>query len=351
MLEENQALSESISILAVTDERWVSFFASNPQANIFHHPAWSQLLAECYGFRPFVSAIDDKNGEIIAGLPTMEVRSWLTGRRWVSLPFTDHCAPLYKNAAALDPLLDGLINLALERGIRKMELREEITCSPCLQLFSPYVLHTLPLDKDISKVDLRIHPMHRRNARTALKRGVNIEIGWGDEHMKAFYQLHTETRRHKGMPVQPWRFFDSLRQNIMEKNLGVVLLACYQKKIIAGMVMLAWGQTLTYKYGASRLDSLHLRPNDLLFQTAIQWGCEHGFKVLDFGRTDVENKGLRTFKSYWGADESPLTYSLMSDKPPPVSSGKIDVIMQKIIRKAPLWVCRSAGELLYGHFG
>lgn len=351
MLKQHQALSESISILSATDERWLSFLSRNTQANIFHHPAWSQLLADCYGFLPFVCAVYDADGEIMAGLPVIEINSWLTGQRWVSLPYTDHCSPLYENSAALDCLISGLINLTLERGTRKLELRKEFTCYPRLQLLSPYVLHTLALDPDFCKVNCRIHPMHRRNAKTALRRGVHVEIGKDAEHMKAFYRLHIETRRHKGMPVQPWRYFDTLREKIIDQGLGFVLLAYHDEKIIAGIVMLACCQTLTYKYGASYLDSLNLRPNDLLFQTAIQWGCEHGFKVLDFGRTDVANQGLRIFKSNWGADEIPLTYSFLTDKPPKPSSGRMEALMQRIIKRSPAWVCRSAGELLYGHFG
>jgi len=90
MLDQNAAKL----LMVPSDERWVAFVNSIPNANIFHHPAWIGLMAECYGYRPFVVALCDEKGEITAGLPLMEVNSWLTGRRWVSLPFTDHCHPL-----------------------------------------------------------------------------------------------------------------------------------------------------------------------------------------------------------------------------------------------------------------
>jgi hypothetical protein len=343
-------LSDSISILSTTDERWLSFLARNPKANIFHHPAWSQLLADCYDFHPFVCALCNPNGETHAGLPFMEIHRFLRGQRWVSLPYTDHCSPLYDNVAAFNFLLEGFLNLASKHKIQGLEMREEVKRTPPLQLFSPYVLHTLPLEMDFSKVEDRIHHMHRRNAKTALKRGVRIEIGNDFEHMKVFYRLHTMTRHHKGIPVQPWRFFDLLSQNLIAKGMGLVLLAYLEEKAIAGMVLLACAQTLTYKYGASYPDTLCFRPNDLLFRSAIQWGCEHGYKVFDLGRTDVNNKGLRTFKSLWGAEEKPLSYSYLSSKTPRLSSGRWEALMHKVIRKSPVWVCRSAGELLYGHF-
>ena len=38
-------------------------------------------------------------------LPLMEVDSWLTGRRGISLPFTDECEPLYPDAESFKNLL------------------------------------------------------------------------------------------------------------------------------------------------------------------------------------------------------------------------------------------------------
>jgi lipid II:glycine glycyltransferase (peptidoglycan interpeptide bridge formation enzyme) len=193
--------------------------------------------------------------------------------------------------------------------------------------------------------------MHRRNARTAQKRGVHIEIGKSTDHLKAFYQLHMDTRHRQGVPVQPWCFFDLLGKILLEDDLGFILVAYQREKPIAGMVLLKWGQTLTYKYGASCSENLDLRPNDLIFWTAIQWGCEHGYKVFDFGRTDVENEGLRTFKSRWGAKEIPLFYSVFSKKTQQQPHDRMMSLMNIMIRNSPAWVCRSAGELLYRHFG
>ena len=70
-------------------------------------------------------------------------------------------------------------------------------------------------------------------------------------------------------------------------------------------------RTLTYKYGASDVAFLDRRPNNLLFAEAIGYGVEHGFERLDFGRTDYDNPGLRTFKLGWGATEHQLAYTYL----------------------------------------
>jgi len=82
------------------DVRWRALLAL-PEACTFHHPAWIEALHATYGYRAFVAAVPDGAGGVSAGLPIMEVNSLLTGRRWVALPFSDHCCPLAADAAAI----------------------------------------------------------------------------------------------------------------------------------------------------------------------------------------------------------------------------------------------------------
>lgn len=334
----------------VWDERWLGFAASMPQANIFHHPAWISLLSDCYGYRPFVIAVHNDGGETTAGLPMMEVNSLLTSRRWISLPFTDHCAPLYRDAGALGELIGGLVDLSHTVGTPRIELRGELPSHPAIQSYSPHVLHTIELSSDVETVADRIHSMHRRNIRIAERKGVRIELGRKPEHLRTFYDLHILTRRYHGVPVQPRKFFDLLGSRIIEQGLGFVLLAYKDDQCLAGAVFLHWRQTLTYKYGASSREGLSLRPNNLLFWTAIRWGCENGYRILDMGRTGIENTGLRDFKSRWGAEERPLIYSLLSAEPPKLTPRPLMQTAQTVIRKSPVWVGRMVGELLYKHF-
>ena len=64
------------------------------------------------------------------------------------------------------------------------------------------------------------------------------------------------------------------------------------------------------------------------------------------GRTDLDNTGLRDFKTRWGAVESPLSYTY-SPIAPASQSGKLRHALGTLIRSAPPWVCRAIGEALY----
>jgi len=232
-----------------------------------------------------------------------------------------------------------------------MELRCEFPHQPALRTHSRHVLHTIRLDVDSDAVFGRFQPMHRRNIRVAEKKGVRIERGNRRQDLEAFYRLHLETRRRQGVPIQPRRFFDLLGRDLLEQGLGSVLSAYKEEQCIAAAIFLHWHQTLIYKFGASATDGLSLRPNNLLFWTAIRWGCENGYTVFDMGRTDLANAGLRAFKSGWGAEETPLVYSSTSADAEQSISEKAMPAVQAVIRNSPLWVCRAAGEMLYKHFG
>jgi hypothetical protein len=284
-------------------------------------------------------------------MPIMAINSLLTGQRWISLPFTDHCAPLYRDNESLDRLIRGLFQLYQAGRTPKIEIRWELPAYPPLQSQRAYTLHTVKLTSDPRVVMKGFERTHRQNIGTAEKRGVHIERGTEPEHLRRFYQMQLETRRRKGVPVQPRKFFDLVREHMFAQGLGFILLAYKDAQCLAGGLFLHWQQTITYKYAASSGEDQQYRPNNLLSWTAMRWGCENGYTVFDLGRTELENAGLRRFKNGWGAEESPLTYSVLSALPPDTSNGKLTSLMKTVIQKAPPWACRLTGELLYRHFG
>lgn len=341
----------SIVQMLPSDPRWMAFLESRPDAEIFHHPAWSQLMAECYGYRPFVVGLPDPKGDLAAGVPLMEVNSPITGKRWVSLPFSDFCQPLYTDESALRELTEGIIRLANHDKISKLELRGTYPETPALGANSEHVIHVIDLNPDEKVVWKKIHDMHRRNIKVAYENNVKIIQGETVQHLEEFYQLHLLTRRRQGVPIQPWKFFRRMKELFLDRELGFLLLAYKDQQCIGGAVFLHWKSTLTYKYGASRDEGLKYRPNNLIMWTAIQKGCENGFTHFDMGRTDLEQKGLRTFKSRWGARETPLFYTSLGANAIPKGEGKLMGYMHTILQKSPTWVCRLSGELLYKHFG
>jgi hypothetical protein len=346
-----EIITETVEKISLADERWMSFVEACEQANIFHHPSWAALLGECYHYHPFVIALVDSQGRLCAGIPLLDVNSFITGRRWVALPFTDYCTPLALEPGHLVNLTQGLITMANTQFHQPVEVRGGLPACNELQTTSQFVQHTINLNRDIELISKALHRTQRQNINTALKNDIHIEHGEDLAALKTFYHLHCLTRRRQGVPVQPWHFFSLLFEKIIKQGRGFILLANHSEHCLAAGLFLNWQHKLIYKYAASDDIDQDLRPNHLLTWTAINWGCQNGYKVFDFGRTEIENEGLRTFKNRWGADEVPLPYSFMIGKPQLHSSGRMQTVMHSMIKKSPLWVGRLAGEILYKHFG
>jgi CelD/BcsL family acetyltransferase involved in cellulose biosynthesis len=326
--------------LELDDPHWTDFVSSSPDAGPFHHPAWAHLLADCYGLRPFALVASDSEGAIEAGVPVLQTRS---GRRsrLLSLPFTDACAPLVRSESARRRLA---AELAL---VGQLELRGPLE-GEGLVAHVRGVTHVLDLDEDPASVRRRFRPQMRRNVTRAEREDVVVRRGERRADLvDTYYALHVRTRQRQGVPVQPRRFFGLIWDRLLERGLGTLLLAYSGTTPVAGAVFLHWNRAVTYKFGASDPAYWALRPNNLLFWEAIREACGRGDRVLDFGRTELENQGLREFKSGWGAREEPLVYTFAGAAPHTEAQGLVVRALGTAIRHSPAWVCRAVGEAGY----
>jgi hypothetical protein len=333
----------------INDKRWINFIEDRPEADIFHTPHWANNLAQCYGYKPFALVLE-KDGKITAGLSVMEVNNILSGRRWVSLPYTDHCAPLFENDLALNQLTDALVSLSQQPSTPGIELRWGYPQRPEIKLINDFVLHGGRLinpDELFPKFD---RPTRRR-IKASIHSEVIIEEAISLEYLQRFYNLLTITRRKHGVPIQPWNYFRLLYQNLLQKGFGSIILISMNREDLAGQILLHYKNTMTLKYaGATSTSPDSVYPYYLLYWKVMQWGYEHGLNTIDFGRSDVENLGLRDFKNKWMVTESPLPYSYLG-KFSQNKDSKLLNLLATIIHHSPLWVSRFFGEFLYKYFG
>ena len=334
------------------DSKWIPWIYNRSEATIFHHPLWSGLLSGCYGYVGSILTLIDNGGNVLAGLPLMQVNSPITGQRTIALPFSDHCQPLAIEDKWLKELLLELNVWRKQNAISEFIIHWPISVAEDVYPLETFALHTTCLAPDQELISKSFQSKVRRFVRQAEKANVFIRNANSWEDMQIFYRLHLKTRQRQGTPIQPLRFFRLLWEQVISQGLGFVLLAYKEEQPIAAAVFLHFNRTLTYKYGASDPTFWKLRPNHAIFWHAIQWGCEHGYEIFDWGKTDMDNQGLRDFKLGWGSQEQILHYSVLADRAPvtKLSSGSNQRLMASVIQNSPAWVCRMIGELLYGHF-
>jgi CelD/BcsL family acetyltransferase involved in cellulose biosynthesis len=345
------------SLLALDDPRWQAFVHSHPKALIFHRPEWARAVSSSYKWQAFVLAQIGNDGSIDAGIPVIGLRDLRRRERWVSLPFSDLCPPLLSDRTSASGFARALEQARLDAGVVSFEVRGALAGFSHRQ-HREAVLHTTALTHDADELFARCHPSQvRRNIRRAEREQLHVrELADRSDFVEVFNRLHAQTRRRQGMPVQPHRFFVSLWEHLFademrESPARLVLVDAPGRPAIAGALLLAGTRTLTYKYGASDPACWRLRPNHLLFAYALRSACEAGFEWFDWGRSDLEDRGLRDFKSGWAASEADLVHTTLGAQETPTAAGdEQGAAMQTaraLLRHSPVFACRAAGELFY----
>jgi len=330
---------------------WDNLVTKSKQYSFFHSLAWAKVLLESYKYKPFYLIIRN-NRELLALIPFMEIYSSFTGRRGVSLPFSDYC----------NPIIDGinpqeLLNSTIEFGKKsKWKYLDIHGGEELFQGIAPstrYYGHLLELAPNFNQILLKFRNSTRRNIKKATKLGVTIQMSKSLLSMHQFHHLHCLTRKRHKLPSQPFYFFKKIHENIISKNTGFIFKASFQNKIIGAAVFFHFGNKVIFKFGASNMKYQHLRMNNLIMWEAIKWYAGNGYDSLCFGRTNIDQEGLRRFKSGWGTKENVMKYfkyDLTNDSIK-ISTSKFDSVIQLVFSKMPILASRVIGSLLYKHFG
>ncbi len=329
---------------------WDEELGRHEAPSFFLTSGWARVLKDAYGYRPLYFVIPARTG-MRSILAVMEVRSFLTGKRGVSLPFSDLCPPLLGGDDDFQVLYGTLEQHARVQGWRYVELRgaSSLCGSPA---FRRFYHHELELNAGVEGLFGRFRSSTRRNIRKAQRLGIKVGRYTTLEALRVFYRLHCRTRKNHGVPPQPWRFFRKMQEHILERGKGFVVLAHADGRPVAAAVFFHFGRQAVYKFGASDRRYQHLRANNLVMWEAIRGYAEQGFKTLSFGRTALDNQGLLQFKRGWGGTESLISYHRYDMKLGQfVEAASGQWAVESFLRRCPAACLRLAGELLYRHMG
>lgn len=336
------------------DLRWPQFVKTHPNASVFHTVGWLKALKEAYSYEP-VGITTSQASEPLANVILLcRIRSFLTGNRITSLPFSDHCDPLVSDEACLQSLLMYLSGQLSGSHRKYVELRprEEFDV-PSDTGFSPaktYAFHILDLRRSLADLYNNFHKSCvQRKIKKAEREGVQYEVGASEDLLRKFYSLMLLTRRKQQLPPQPLSWFRALLTNLA----GVVKIrvASRHGELMAAIMTLEHKQTMVYKYGCSDPALTSLGGTPLLFWRAIQEAKSCGLEELDFGRSDSNNPGLIAFKEHFGAKRSALTYYMSPSSEADCAKGSERKIPASLLKLMPDYALKITGKVLYRHFG
>src|SRR4030095_13442675 len=140
------------------DPRWIALVESHSRSSIFHTWEWLEALRRTYHYVPKVFTTSPNGAPLRNGIVFCQVNSWLTGSKLVGLPFSDHCEPLFQDAADLRLLLSA-IGDRTAGNFRYAEIRPRSSALEAECDWAPerkYHFHALDLRPDIEELYSRL---------------------------------------------------------------------------------------------------------------------------------------------------------------------------------------------------
>lgn len=335
------------------DPRWTELLARHESSSLFHSKPWLEAVNRTYGYRPIVYTTSAPTEPMSNGIVLCGIKSWLTGCRLVSVPFSDHC----------DPLLDGLdaatmIGQELKRTVDSgewgyVELRprsEHPQFDDAARLATSF-LHTLDLQPPLEAILRKTHKTAvQQPIKRAEREGLVYRSGNSEPLLAAFYGLLVQTRRKHQLPPQPVLWFRNLAACLGERL--QIRVAFKGERPVASILTIQHENTVVYKYGCSNPAFQNLGGTPLLLWRTIVEAKAAGLKAMDFGRSDADNPGLIAFKDRWGATSTDLIYLRWSRKGvSSVAKPRISGAMKHLFALMPDAVLRATGHVLYRHAG
>jgi hypothetical protein len=333
------------------DSRWATFIDGHETASIFHTQEWLSALKETYRYEPIVYTTEPPDVPLHNAIVFCKINSWLTGRRLISLPFSDHCDPILDNAKSANRIFDKLREVVSEGRLKYVELRPKSELYKIADVYKapPCYLHMLDLNPDAVELFGRMHKSCiQRPIKRAQNSGIKYQCGNSEQLLKAFYTLMVMTRRRHQLPPQPINWFRNLIE-CMGKRLKIRV-AYKDDEAIASMITIQHNSVVVYKYGCSNSKFHNLGAMQFLFWQTILEAKSEGMRSMDFGRSDADNPGLIAFKDRWGTTSVPMVYVRWSQEPVhDVSKGSSAEIVKRLFSVMPDSLLKATGKILYRH--
>ena len=350
------------------DSRYGAYVESQPNALIYHHPVWLQVLTRENGGQPLCLACEGSDGRLCGVLPLFETRGLpfgrgqLTGRRLSSLPRTPVGGPLASDREATAALLraaaeridqDGRIQLQIKMG--SDELDGVVDGIAGARWRPAYVMELPDRVEDLRFGNSRNHSRIRSSINKANKLNLHLREADSEADLRAWYDVYLGTLRWHAIPPRSYRFFKAAWDVLRPRGFFRLLLAevneSHETRLLAGSIFLMFGRTYFYAFTGCRRGDLSLRANDAIQWRAIHDACAAGFRYYDLGEVPERHDGLAQFKGKWGAQEQWL-YRYYYPVPPEFESGALESnwranLIKTVWRRLPLKATMAFGDTVY----
>lgn len=342
------------------DGRWDDFVVNHEFGTLFHLSVWCRILQNTFGYKPCYLVLENQRREIVAGLPVMFVNSWLTGKRFVSLPRTSFCDPLVRSPDEMQLLVDELKSFVKIHPSAYFELKSQKNFNAIepmgLKRHDYFVNQILHLEESQESLWAKMGRTSVRQCITKAEKGnVKVRLATGSGDLRLLHNLHRKTTEDHSVPFRPLVFFEEMWRHLSPDNRILIAIAEVENAAAAAGLFFHYKKTLYFEFVGIDYAYSEKSPAHLLLWETMKMARDWGVEYVDFGLTPINNKGLIAYKRRWGCQEHPLHYYYFPDikgyKAKAIDAPSGEAAGQGIAAVTINKVKNYAAGRLYKHFG
>ena len=343
-----------------SDSRWNDLVEKHPFGCIFHHSAWMEVLEKTFPqLKSFYFIAEDSDAFIRGAIPLFWANSWITGSRFVSLPFSLYCDPLVETQDVFSFLIEDIVEKQRQFGAGFIVIRTRFVghffINTNFKHFINYKNHTLSLTPSLETIKRSFHrSCVRQRINRAEQSNITLSEARSESDVRCFYELYCLTRKKIGLPPQPYRFYHNMWEILYPMNMLEILIAKYKDQPVSSLLFLKYKQRAHAEFMGTNDKFLDFSPNIFLFWSAIQKVKAEGYRFFDFGGSAINNLNLIAFKRRWGTVEEDISHyyfpSIKGLSSKMEESAKYK-LLTKLSPKLPNRIFKWTGQVLYRHLG
>ena len=261
----------------ITKKEWEEFSEKHPQAHLLQSARWGDLKKEfawdvCYFTHGFAGA-QVLLRRLPLGFSIAYIPKGPIGEEWQGL-FTEIEAFCKKNKVFLLKVEPDLWEEELNG--RKAELAG-FSPDPD-EPVQPRRTAIISLSGNEDTWMEKMKQKTRYNIRLARRKNILVERS---TDLEAFYEMMKITGERDGFGVHSFDYYKRTMDLFAEDSKAALLLARFESRPLAGLIVLAQGKRSWYLHGASNNEERNRMPTYLLQWEAMRWAAEQGCEEYD----------------------------------------------------------------------
>ena len=325
----------------LSQNEWFSLFSKLRNPHVLQTYEWGELKSK-FGWEPFRTQFEGQPIQIlmrklpgnysIGYLPKVNI-DWKNSNLWNQID--EFCKS--KKAIFLKIEPDDFQKTRID-----IALNSNLIESKSIQPSRTIIVDLLGSDEDWLQ---RMKPKTRYNIRLAMKKDIKIQY---NDDVDTFFELMLETSDRDNFGVHTKVYYKTAYQLFKENNNVALLIAYYQDRPLAGLMVFRSGERSWYFYGASNNKERNRMPTYLLQFEAMRWAKEQGCISYDlWGIPDVDEQILESefdkrSDGLWGVYRFKRGFGGEIVK----SAPAYDRVYHPLLYKAIGWYQKLRGNLL-----